>query len=357
MSEKIKIKTKIKYFIFNFIDEFVDFLFKIKVLRVSQSDKDKIIKNVKEREKEFVGGSDGFKLKEIRVEIINRCNTTCIMCPRESQKRKAGKMDIELYTNLIKEAYDLGARALYPYHMGESLILKDFCEYIKIAKQIGYTTIMLTTTGGLLKQYDPKEIVQCGLTILNFSLDAINQETYEKIRTNMNLSEIEQSILKIIEAKKKLNPDMEVSVKFMDYPNINDGQWPEFEKKWIGVADKVYHTVIHDWGGKSNLKADPKFLPEHYCRYLRQKLIFGWDGTAMFCCMDYDNQFPIGKYPEQTLLEIINSPVLLQAREMHSQAKLSQHPMCSQCYMDINEAVKYYYKEKLKSSFLRVFKK
>ena len=66
-----------------------------------------------------------------------------------------GFKSLNAQEKLVKEAYNLGARALYPYHMGESLILKNFCEYIRIAKGVGYSTIMLTTTGGLIKQYNP----------------------------------------------------------------------------------------------------------------------------------------------------------------------------------------------------------
>jgi len=349
----ILLKTKLKKTIFKIIDWIIEFLFRIKILRVNSKNRKKILEEVRNKENTFIGGIDKFELREIRVELINGCNTKCIMCPRESQKRKAGKMDTELYSKLVKEAYNLGARALYPYHMGESLILKDFCEYIRIAKGVGYSTIMLTTTGGLIKQYNPEELVTCGLTILNFSIDATEQNSYKKIRTNMNLLEIEKGIKKIIESKNRLNPDLEVSVKFMDYPGINDGQWPEFKKRWEGITDRIYHTVIHDWGGKTELAVDNKLSPDDYCRFLRQKLIFGWDGTAMFCCMDYDNLLPIGKYPEQSINEIIKSPVLMKARKMHYEGTLYKHPMCKQCYMDMDEAVVYYYKKRYKECFIK----
>ena len=355
--EKLKLKTKIKFKIYKIVDILVNFMFKVKLLKIDDDIKNKILKDAQDKEASFVGGKDKFDLREIRVEIINRCNTTCIMCPRENQKRKAGKMGIDFYEKLIKEAYELGARALYPYHMGESLILKYFCEYIKIAKNIGYTTIMLTTTGGLIKQYDPEELVTCGLTILNFSIDSVKQSSYEKIRTNMKLKEIEESVKKIIEAKNRLNPGLEVSVKYMDYPGINDGEWPVFEEKWADLADTIYHTVLLDWGGKTDLNVGYKFTPDEYCRYLRQKLIFGWDGTAMFCCMDYDNQLPIGKYPEQGIEEIMKSPKLLKAREMHHQGTLSKHPMCKMCYMNMDQAVVSYYKDKYKNRFINTTNK
>jgi hypothetical protein len=168
----------------------------------------------------------------------------------------------------------------------------------------------------------------------------------------MKLEEIEDSIRLIIEARNRLNPELEISVKFMDWPGINDGQWPEFHKRWNGIADKIYHTVLHDWGGKTELDADNKMAPEDYCRFLRQKLIFGWDGTAMFCCMDYDNQLPLGKYPQQSLKEIMNSKVLANARKMHHNGKLDKHPMCSQCYMSLEQGVVDSYKKRAKERIL-----
>ena len=96
----------------------------------------------------------------------------------------------------------------------------------------------------------------------------------------MKLEGIEESIRAIIKARNKLNPSLEISVKFMDWPGINDGQWPVFKKRWEGEADTIYHTIVHDWGGKTELNADNKLTPGDYCRFLRQKLIFGWDGTG-----------------------------------------------------------------------------
>jgi len=351
-SNDLKLKTKIKLASLRLIDNIIGFFFRIKILKINETNSKKVLEEVRKKEADFVGGKDEFVLKEIRVELINRCNTQCIMCPRESQERKAGKMPLDFYKKLIKEAYELGARALYPYHMGESLILKDFCEYIRIAKDIGYTTIMLTTTGGLIKQYDPEELVTCGLTILNFSLDATKQSSYEKIRTNMKLKDIEESIKMIVEARNRINPKLEISVKYMDWPGKNDGEWPVFKKRWENVADKIYRTIIHDWGDQTSLMVEDKLAPENYCRYLRQKLIFGWEGTAMFCCMDYDNQLPIGKYPQQSLKEIMNSPVLKEARIMHHNGRLNEHPMCEQCYMSLEQGIVDFYRKKAKNKVL-----
>lgn len=351
--EDLKLKTKLKLKAFNFIDKFVEFLFSMKILKDNSYIREKILNQVKEKELTYVGGKKKFNLKEIMIEIVNRCNTVCIMCPRVNQKRKSGIMSLEFYRNLIQEAYDLGARAIYPYFMGESLILRNFCDYAKVAKDIGYTTIMLTTTGGLIKQFNTEELVTCGLTIINFSIDAVRQSSYEKIRTNMVLEEIEDSIRKIVQIKNKINPGLKITVKFMEYPGINDSEWPIFKKRWHNVADEIHHTTIHDWGGRTKLNSNRKFDLEEYCRYLRQKLIFNWDGTAPFCCNDYDNLLPIGKYPGQSLKEIMNSPELIKARNMHREGILSQHMMCKQCYMNMDEAVVHYYKKKYREEFLK----
>ena len=118
------------------------------------------------------------------------------------------------------------------------------------------------------------------------------------------------------------------------------------------AVDKIYRTIVHDWGGKTELMVDNRLAPEDYCRFLRQKLIFGWEGTAMFCCMDYDNQLPIGKYPEQSLKEIMDSEVLKEAREMHYEGKLNEHPMCEQCYMSLSQGVVDHYKKRTKERIL-----
>lgn len=59
-------------------------------------------------------------------------------------------------------------------------------------------------------------------------------------------------------------------------------------------------------------------------------LNINWKGEAMVCCNDYHADVPVGMFPEQSLVEIWNSPILNAYRE-HLLARDRSLPLCRSC--------------------------
>ena len=89
--------------------------------------------------------------REIRFEVTNRCNATCIMCPREKMSREQGILDMDLYIRILNEAYDMGARIVSLENFGETFIDPLFFERAAYAKGKGMQVFTIST-GSLLKR-------------------------------------------------------------------------------------------------------------------------------------------------------------------------------------------------------------
>ena len=88
-----------------------------------------------------------FPKSNFLIETSNACNHECIFCAHQKMKRKVGKIKKELVFDLLQQAYDLGTREVGFYATGEPFLVPELPEYIKRAKDIGYTYVYLTSNG------------------------------------------------------------------------------------------------------------------------------------------------------------------------------------------------------------------
>ena len=89
-----------------------------------------------------------FPTTNFLLELSNACNHTCLFCAHQKMRRKVGKMAPEMVEGALRQAYELGAREVGMYATGEPFIVPELPEYVKLAKDIGYTYVYLTSKIG-----------------------------------------------------------------------------------------------------------------------------------------------------------------------------------------------------------------
>ena len=84
---------------------------------------------------------------EVRYEVTDHCNATCIMCPRDKHEhaREHGIMDQAKYERSIDEVVALGARKVVLTGFGEPLLDKKLERKIAYARDRGLSTYFITT--------------------------------------------------------------------------------------------------------------------------------------------------------------------------------------------------------------------
>ena len=141
----------------------------------------------------------------LMLELGNRCNLHCIICPREYQYGKEmnqGFMPLENAKKIIDEIYPyltsigltgLGETLLYPN-------LLEILQYIKSKKESIQTTI--STNANFVGFVEKMTPLLPYLDSIQFSVDGVGK-TYETIRPNTDFSVIENNIRKIVALKPK----------------------------------------------------------------------------------------------------------------------------------------------------------
>lgn len=178
----------------------------------------------------------------LNIEPTSRCNLTCSFCINQ-QYAKDDKVDLGL--TQFKEILDqVDVRALCLNGVGEALLNKDIFSMIRIAKQRGIYT-GLVSNGTLLTPENAENIIKSHLDWFSFSIDSVNKECYEQIRKGASFDLLIRNIKYLMQYKNdntffKKSQDMAVFFNFVTMKN-NIEELPSLIELAAGLKiDKIF---------------------------------------------------------------------------------------------------------------------
>lgn len=107
-------------------------------------------------------------LDELAIELTVHCNLKCAMCS-VWELREHG-VSFEIADELIRQAYDLGARTFTPCG-AESFMRKDFLDLVELADGLGYTKQDIVTNGTMITDAHLDRLEACPSVSLHVSID------------------------------------------------------------------------------------------------------------------------------------------------------------------------------------------
>ena len=264
----------------------------------------------------------------LNIELTNACNLRCAMCPREKSSRKVGYMDFELFKKIIDECKGRRVRKIHLHKDGESLLHPTLPEFVKYAKDANAAEMLsLTTNGTLLNQELAGKLIEAGLDEVSISIDAVNPDTYKKIKGRPMYEIVERNCANLVRMNKTFP---HISVRFIRMRE-NENEEQEFYGKWASVT-QVMSSHYWDWGGSvEDMSVDGLKTLELPCEKLWRSMAVNWDGRVSICHVDWDCKGIIGNLSEESLYEIWHGPELRKVREIHLDLKAHTLPVCANC--------------------------
>ncbi len=131
------------------------------------------------------------ELIELHIETSYACNLSCIMCPINAGMKTQGLMNYETFERILPNIKHFERVALSGF--GEPLIHK---EIVKMVYETNKYDVFsnISTNGMLLSSGLAEELIDAGLSLITFSIDASKKETYEKIRRGSNFDQVLKNI-------------------------------------------------------------------------------------------------------------------------------------------------------------------
>ena len=120
---------------------------------------------------------------QAQIEITNRCNLTCKMCPRDYFSLLKEDMPLETFKKIVDRLENIKLLTLTGW--GEPLVHPHIFEMITYCKERGYK-VKLTTNGILLTPDIRQKVLSSGLDEITISLESVNKAS-EVGHSNLNV--------------------------------------------------------------------------------------------------------------------------------------------------------------------------
>lgn len=298
----------------------------------------------------------------LMLELGNRCNLHCIICPREYQYGKQmdqGFMPLDKAKAIIDEVYPyltsigltgLGETLLYPH-------LLEILQYIKAKKPSIQTTI--STNANFVGFVDKMLPLLPYLDSVQFSVDGVG-EVYETIRPNTDFAFIESNIRQIVAAAKHsellintiitrenyknltaiLKFADAVGIRYVNFNRMNLASIPEQRDLYTNffTGDEYAQVVAQLLECKktypglsfSGYSVDGSKSQFRDCEFAWHHHYITWNGYIVPCCAKpFPKELNFGNVFENGVMNTINSPQAQAFRKLWQQNKAPE--FCRYC--------------------------
>jgi radical SAM protein with 4Fe4S-binding SPASM domain len=301
------------------------------------------------------------------IETTNYCNMRCVMCPRTIYMQRKNiwindelfeKMldNIEIYSDenlgnfwswLEKEAnfnhkevsengfyFSVVSRCLILHGYGEPFLDKFLIKRLKACRERKIPTYFSCTPATMTVD-KAVNAMENGLTVLKFSLDAMDDEKIKSIRgKKANYNESIEKIMKLLEIKK------ERGFKTILVPCMialdNDEKNTKLHDKFLNFwKDKDVYAYIKSQDNRWHFEQKKDL--ENKSHYVKQYCEFPWTSTTVMaegnvvpCTQISNNEIVLGNVNENSLENIWNNENYNNLRKMHITGNFPKGHKCSE---------------------------
>jgi len=270
---------------------------------------------------------------EVRYEVTDNCNASCIMCPRDEHEfgREHGIMDQTLYERSIDEVVELGAEKVVLTGFGEPMLDKRLEKKIAYAKSKGLSTYIITN-GSVLTGKRAKAILEAGLDEMRVSFYGMGSETYNAVMQGLEYEKTKAGLEAFIALRNEMGAKTKIQISYLVLPE-NEVDTESFKEYWEPRVEAIEVWKPHNFGDGKDYRdrIDGNDSKATCGRPENGPLQIQWNGEVIPCCYDYNNKIILGNVFEQPVLDVLNGVKFRLLREAHRQKKFNQFPYCDQC--------------------------
>ncbi|HKG22785.1 MAG TPA: radical SAM protein [Blastocatellia bacterium] len=268
----------------------------------------------------------------LEIEVTNRCNEDCIMCPRSQITRPFGSMSMGLLDKILEEIAGR-VELINLFHFGEPLLHPRLGEMIRRCKE-ARARVVITTNATLLNENKANELIDTGLDMLIISLDAASPDVYSKIRRLGDYTSVMENVESFLLLKDRAGKGPYTQVQMVSLRS-NHHEIDAFVDRWKGKADSIRIKHFYNTANIGPTIDEPDIgrPSARPCVMLWREPVILCDGTVLPCCVDMIGEKPVGNINEKSLMEIWNDSEMVDMRQKHVDGKHHEIDICRNCHV------------------------
>lgn len=270
---------------------------------------------------------------KVGIELTNRCNMSCSMCPLNTLQRPKTDMSWELVEKVAAEFQLHGIQVRWLHEMGEPLLYPRLMEAINL-----FPGCSVSTNCKALGEETGRKILQTSLRRIRLCPDTINAEVYPVIRRGGNFDQTILNIRKFLELSK--GHPIRVEIQKMVSKLTSDESMGDFQT-FFRISDYPQAKVIEKTCEGLDTTDATELHEQYYGCF--QGYPFRWfvvlaDGRVTHCCYDSDGLQIIGDLKTQSIREILDGPRIPELMEAFRTKDWKKLPRCGECHRNTSTA-------------------
>ena len=277
----------------------------------------------------------------VRFENQFKCNARCTMCVHGHADLRAdygynGYLPFDIFKRLVDECEEYHCPSVAPSQTNEPLLDHDIIERLRyISTKQNIMDVHFNTNASLLTEEMSRKILDTSVTRMNFSVDAITEETYKKIRIGLDFKKVLKNIDSFLNLRAKLGRELPiVRVSFL-LQDKNKHELEAFKNFWVDKVDYVsvqrYVPISPFDDERSIAISDAPIAGKQSCSYPFESIFIHGDGLAVPCASHRAKHIAVGNIYKNSIYEIWHSQGMQELRNEHISGDLTHTKLCDTC--------------------------
>jgi radical SAM protein with 4Fe4S-binding SPASM domain len=274
------------------------------------------------------------------LSFVYPCNALCPHCPyTNSQIRKeyrdAPYMLEDTFKRIADESGPHGAY-LRISGGGEPMLHPMGTELLVYAKSIG-CKIGLITNGSLFDEDNSRALLEAGVDMIEFSVDACDESTYSVVRKGLEWSVLVENVKRMLALRDEIKSTSKIVASCVNQEGVDVDEVERFWVEEIGIDYMIKRKYL-TWGVNTTLTGEKSADPIAYlntdevpCPFIFERLNIDSRGNVMVCGYDISANTSMGNINTESISDIWHGEGFAFYRDKHLNGNGKDIPLCSGC--------------------------
>ena len=281
-------------------------------------------------------------------ETTSRCNFACSFCPSSAitQTKRVGfsRQDMlpEMFKKVVADLQEFPRKIkiIHYHYMGEPLMNRQLTSLIRysVNANIG-DEHWIRTNGSLLTEENIDKLVDCGLTRIGISVDAVNEDGYQSLVNRKGM--FDKVVKGVSDLHSYAKGKCYVYAKIIDF-GIPATDPQEFLKIFSPITDECGVEYPRQWnhnvpdttlgqGVKLTVNGDLLDRNRQTCPFPFFTMTVTSKGKCLMCCFDWSSQTIVGDVSTASVKSIWEGEEVKDFWLMHLRGERRKNPACRDC--------------------------
>lgn len=270
------------------------------------------------------------------LSFVYVCNAKCPYCPYTNSEirfdyRDRPFMNEDTFKIIATQCGEYGAWVRLSGG-GEPMLHPKAVELMEYAKKVG-GKVGLITNGSRFTEENTKRLLEAGVDMIEFSVDAADEKAYARVRKGLDWETLLKNVCRMVELRDKLKSPSKIIASGVNQGGVDIDAVAKF---WEPIVDNFQRRKYLTWGINDPSKSadsTPYLPPDQMipCPFLFERLNIDSRGKVMVCGFDIEAATDMGNVHEKTIKEIWHGEGFEYYRQKHLSKKGDDMEMCKNC--------------------------